>query len=236
MTMDNWVKKFIGKGLDYDNAYGIQCVDLVKHFVANVLGVTPQSIGNAIEYYNKRHTSDYLTHNFKWIGNTAEFVPQKGDVCVFTSKSGLGHVSIASGEGNEKYFYSYDQNYPSSKHEPMTKIKHGYSSFLGVLRPLEQGNIVNAPKIEDGKYTLTEKRYVYNGYGTATKRKKVSQLTADGKKHATSTKATAEACLKKGTVVSISKVKKISTGNVWAKIPSGYILVWYHNDNNLCIK
>ena len=147
MTMDNWVKKFIGKGLDYDNAYGIQCVDLVKHFAANVLGVTPQSIGNAIEYYNKRHTSDYLTHNFKWIGNTAEFVPQKGDVCVFTSKSGLGHVSIASGEGNEKYFYSYDQNYPSSKHEPMTKIKHGYSSFLGVLRPLEQGNIVNAPKI-----------------------------------------------------------------------------------------
>ncbi len=134
MTFDEWVKKNIGKGIDYDGVYGVQCVDLAKHYIKNVLGIAPQSIGNAIEYYNKRKTSEYLTENFKWIDNTPEFIPKKGDLCVFTSKSGNGHISVATGEGTTSYFYSYDQNFPKAKHEPMTLIKHTYTSFLGVLR------------------------------------------------------------------------------------------------------
>ena len=135
VTFNKWVKENLGKGIDYDGTYGVQCVDLAKHYIKNVLGITPQSIGNAIEYYNKRKTSEYLTKNFKWIDNTAEFIPKKGDLCVFTSKSGNGHISVATGEGTTSYFYSYDQNFPKAKHEPMTKIKHSYTSFLGVLRP-----------------------------------------------------------------------------------------------------
>ena len=135
MTFNKWVKENLGKGIDYDGTYCVQCVDLAKHYIKNVLGITPQSIGNAIEYYNKRKTSEYLTKNFKWIDNTAEFIPKKGDLCVFTSKSGNGHISVATGEGTTSYFYSYDQNFPKAKHEPMTKIKHSYTSFLGVLRP-----------------------------------------------------------------------------------------------------
>lgn len=135
MTFNKWVKENLGKAIDYDGTYGVQCVDLAKHYIKNVLGITPQSIGNAIEYYNKRKTSEYLTKNFKWIDNTAEFIPKKGDLCVFTSKSGNGHISVATGEGTTSYFYSYDQNFPKAKHEPMTKIKHSYNSFLGVLRP-----------------------------------------------------------------------------------------------------
>lgn len=141
MTFEKWVKQNIGRGIDYDGAYGVQCVDLAKHYIKNVLGINPQSIGNAIEYYNKRKTSEYLTKNFKWIDNTAEFIPKKGDLCVFISRSGHGHISIATGEGTTSYFYSYDQNFPKAKHEPMTLIKHSYNSFLGVLRPLNQANI-----------------------------------------------------------------------------------------------
>ncbi len=141
MTFDEWVKKNVGKGIDYDGVYGVQCVDLAKHYIKNVLGITPQSIGNAIEYYNKRKTSEYLTKNFKWIDNTPEFIPKKGDLCVFTSKSGNGHISVATGEGTTSYFYSYDQNYPKAKHEPMTLIKHTYTSFLGVLRPKTKSSL-----------------------------------------------------------------------------------------------
>lgn len=137
VSFEKWVEKNLKKGIDYDGVYGVQCVDLVKHYIKNVLGITPQSIGNAIEYYNKRSSSKYLTSNFTWITNTPEFVPKKGDICVFTSKSGHGHVSVASGEGDTHSFYSYDQNYPTGKHEPMTRIKHSYASFLGVLRPKE---------------------------------------------------------------------------------------------------
>lgn len=153
MTFEKWVKQNIGKGIDYDGAYGVQCVDLAKHYIKNVLGITPQSIGNAIEYYNKRKTSEYLTKNFKWIDNTAEFIPKKGDLCVFTSRSGHGHISVATGEGTTSYFYSYDQNFPKAKHEPMTLIKHSYNSFLGVLRPKNQANI----GVEKKKPTPTKK-------------------------------------------------------------------------------
>lgn len=150
MTFEKWVSQNLGKSIDYDGVYGVQCVDLAKHYIKNVLGVKPESIGNAIEYYNKRKTSEYLTKNFKWIDNTAEFIPKKGDLCVFTSKSGNGHISVATGEGTTSYFYSYDQNYPKSKHEPMTLVKHSYTSFLGVLRPKKKKITVKCFKIYKG--------------------------------------------------------------------------------------
>lgn len=150
MTFEKWVSQNLGKSIDYDGVYGVQCVDLAKHYIKNVLGVKPESIGNAIEYYNKRKTSEYLAKNFKWIDNTAEFVPKKGDLCVFTSKSGNGHISVATGEGTTSYFYSYDQNFPRAKHEPMTLVKHSYTSFLGVLRPKKKKITVKCFKIYKG--------------------------------------------------------------------------------------
>ena len=92
MTMDKWIKTHYGKGVDYDNAYGVQCVDLAKSFIKEVLGVEPQSIGNAIEYYRKAKTSKYLKDNFKWIDNTPTFVPKRGDLAVFESSTGHGHI------------------------------------------------------------------------------------------------------------------------------------------------
>lgn len=150
MTFEKWVSQNLGKSIDYDGVYGVQCVDLVKHYIKNVLDVKPESIGNAIEYYNKRKTSEYLTKNFKWIDNTAEFVPKKGDLCVFTSRSGNGHISVATGEGTTSYFYSYDQNFPRAKHEPMTLVKHSYTSFLGVLRPKKKKSTVKCFKSYKG--------------------------------------------------------------------------------------
>lgn len=135
MTFEQWVSKTLGKGIDWDGVYGVQCVDLVNHYIYNVLGIRPVMIGNAIEFYNKRNSSAFLKNNFNWISNTPSFVPKKGDIGVFKTKSGFGHVCVANGEGTTSYFYSYDQNYPLSKHEPMTKIRHTYPNFLGVLRP-----------------------------------------------------------------------------------------------------
>ena len=237
MIMDKWVEKNLGKSIDYDGVYGVQCVDLIKHFVKNVLLVEPQSIGNAIEYYRKRKTSSYLKTNFKWISNSAKFIPQKGDLCVFTSKSGNGHISVATGEGTTSYFYSYDQNYPSGKHEPMTRVKHSYASFLGVLRPKFKGTIINAPTVTKGKtYKLTAKCKVYKNFRTDSGAKKVSQLTADGRKNAYKKGANDTAILKKRTKVTVKNVKRLSSGNLWIEIPSGFILIWNAKKKALYIK
>lgn len=176
ITMDKWVEKNLGKYIDYDKVYGVQCVDLIKHYVKNVLGIEPQSIGNAIEYYNKRKSSDYLTKNFIWYSNTPDFIPKKGDICVFTSKTGHGHVAVATGEGTTSYFYSYDQNYPRSKGEPMTKIKHSYNSFLGVLRPKNQKNITTEQKPIFKTTTANLNAYITNKFS------KVELVIPKGKK------------------------------------------------------
>ncbi|MCR5207112.1 MAG: CHAP domain-containing protein [Eubacterium sp.] len=218
MTMDKWVKKNLGKGIDYDGAYGVQCVDLIKSFIKNVLGVTPQSIGNAIEYYNKRNTSPYLKKNFRWFGYKKGFVPEKGDICVFSTKSGLGHVSVATGAGNAGYFYSYDQNYPRGKHEPMTKIKHSYASLLGVLRPYNQTDIkTNKPSVNKGKSCVFTTRPYCRANIKSKAVYKVSDLSAF-----TSDSA---ARLKKGTSVKAESVITVNN-NIWISYKLGGRKVW----------
>lgn len=93
-----------------------------------------------------------------------------------------------------------------------------------------------APAIKDGTYTLTNVRGVYNGYGAVTGRKDVKELTVDGQKHATSSKPNSQAYLKAGTKVTISETKLLSTGNLWAKIPSGYFCVWEHDIDKTFVK
>lgn len=111
------------------------------------------------------------------------------------------------------------------------------------VKPLCSVNDVNykkpkpvAPVVSLGKHILTAVRGVYKGCGADTGRKKVSDLSEDGQKHATTAKKSAFAFLKKGTTVSLLEVKKAKSGNLWAKIPSGWICIWEKSDNTLFVK
>lgn len=142
MTFDEFVKKYDGKPIDYDGAYGVQCVDLIKLYIDKVLEIKPEAIGNAEAYWNKYDKLDYLKDNFYRIKNTPKFIPQKGDIAVWGLKhSKDGHVALANGEGTTRYFYSYDENWGKNGNR-MTKVKHTYKSgFEGVLRPKDQEKI-----------------------------------------------------------------------------------------------
>lgn len=75
-------------------------------------------------------------------------------------------------------------------------------------------------------YTLSDNMNVRSGAGTSYSVKKVSQLTADGKKHATSTNANDNAVFKKGTVVTAQELKAVystSKIDIWCRCPSGWI-------------
>lgn len=74
-------------------------------------------------------------------------------------------------------------------------------------------------------YTCRSNMNVRTGAGTSYRIKKIKELTADGKKHATNKTATANAVLKAGTRVTCKKV--ITKGKqVWLQIPSGYICAY----------
>ena len=59
--------------------------------------------------------------------------------------------------------------------------------------------------------------------------KKVKDVTADGRKHCSSTNLNADATLVTGTIVTCQGVSTDASGNIWLKIPSGYIPVYYKN-------
>jgi len=133
MKFEDFVSRFNGKFLDYDKAYGCQCVDLIKQYVRDVLGVLPWT-GNAKDYWENAPSQ------FKRIKRTNTNKPDKGDIVVWNGEFGrkrggpptVGHVAIALGSGDHKNFVSFDQNCPYNT--PCHKQSHNYDHVIGWLR------------------------------------------------------------------------------------------------------
>lgn len=135
MTFDTFIKTYLGKKVDYDNAYGGQCVDLFRQYLHDVLGLSqPKGVVGAADFWTNYSTDEVLYKNFDKIPNTPTGVPQKGDVMFWNKRAGggFGHVSIFI-EGDVTGFTSLDQNFPTLS--LVTKTKHTYTNVLGWLHP-----------------------------------------------------------------------------------------------------
>ena len=236
MTLNEFVKKYLGKATDYDSFAGVQCVDLAKLYIERVIGANPESIGNAHAYYDF-FDKTYLKKYFKKIRYEKGVKPERGDLVVwglkYNGKSEYGHIAIATGKYNSKTLKTWDQNYGI---KAMHEVEHSYAGISGFLRPINRSNVSNPPFVATGVYKLTNVRGIYNGWGASTKRKKVKDVTEDAKKHCACTKNNAEAFLLAETNVSIKETKTLPSGNLWARIPSGYICIWEEDKNKLFIK
>lgn len=99
---------------------------------------------------------------------------------------------------------------------------HCYEDHMKYLLPqMWIVKLPDSPSYKVGKdYKLASSMNVRTGAGDNYRRKKRSELTADGKKHA---KSGIYAVLKAGTVVTCQKVVTLKSGEIWLKIPSGYV-------------
>lgn len=170
MKLDAFIKKYLGRAVDYDGTAGAQCVDLIKMYLKYVLGITPKSIGNAHAYFDNFSLHSFLNKNFVKIKNSPNFVPMKGDVCVWSKKMNkYGHVAIATGAGDTNKFISYDMNWGAKE---LRMIEHNYNYFLGVLRPIDRTNI-------DGKrlYRVKKAVNVRDGAGSGCRRIMFDEFT-----------------------------------------------------------
>lgn len=142
MTFDEFVKKYSGSRIDYDNFAYIQCTDLARIYSKEVLGedMDITITGYAEGYYT--HPTAKVKELYTLIPNTPTFVPKKGDVAIWSSalNGAAGHIAVCNGEGNTEYFYSYDYNW-KGQNDGWTKVKHTYSCVLGVLRPKDQTKV-----------------------------------------------------------------------------------------------
>ena len=128
LTPDQFFGKYDGKGIDYDNYYGFQCMDLYRQFVKECLGF-PQSppVEGAVKVWDT-----YLPEYFNRILNTVEAIPIKGDIIIWSTGVGpYGHIAVCK-DGTQTEFTSFDQNWPVGSLCHFQK--HNYNNVLGWLR------------------------------------------------------------------------------------------------------
>lgn len=146
MNYQEFIDKYNGTSFDYDGVSGIQCVDLIKMYLDKVFGMRPGAFGNAKDYFENFDNLP-LKNVFDKISNTADFIPAKGDICVWGAELGnqYGHIAIATGKGDTKEFKSYDLNWGN---KIVHEVSHTYKGFLGVLRAKDQSKIITQPDIQ----------------------------------------------------------------------------------------
>ena len=180
--VDKFFNDYNGKYVDVDGCYGCQCVDFAALYMSKVCGINSNNPANntfnGYEYWTWYNSSALLNGNFKRISNTSSFVPQKGDIVVWSQAySKYGHVAVCTGEGNTNYFYSYDQNCPTGS--KVHKVRHDYSCVYGVLRYKNMQDNTNPSDnekveynangeaqfdtlwVENRTYSFTKKKTVY---------------------------------------------------------------------------
>lgn len=145
MNYNEFINEYNGKSIDYDGACGAQCVDLIQLYVEKCFtGVHQVIYANAKDYFENFENLP-INEIFTKIENTADLVPEEGDIAVWGAELGnqYGHIAIATGEGNTKEFKSYDLNWGN---KIVHEVTHTYKGFLGVLRAKDQSKITGVTK------------------------------------------------------------------------------------------
>lgn len=131
MTFDDFIQKYLGKKVDWDGAYGGQCVDLFRQYLHDVLAQPqPRGVQGAADFWTNYESDSNLHTYFDKVPNTPTGVPKKGDIVLWNKNEGggFGHVSIFI-EGNTMNFTTLDQNWPTL--DKVTKTDHIYRNVLG---------------------------------------------------------------------------------------------------------
>ena len=136
LSHNQFVSKYSGKKVDFDGYYGGQCVDLFRQYCQEVLGVPqPKGVRGAAQFWENFSSDPVLQQNFIQIPNTLTFVPQKGDVMIWTRKAGngYGHVAMVD-SANVLWFTSFDQNWRKLNVSELTRHNYLAPAVYGVLR------------------------------------------------------------------------------------------------------
>ena len=130
MTYKQFKDKWIGKGVNFDNHYGAQCVDVYRMYCKEVLDI-PQSpsVKGA-----KNIWTTYLKEHFERISNTPLALPKQGDVIIWDVGT-YGHVGICE-KATLLTVTCFEENWTELDGSGVSEIRrHNYNNVLGWLSP-----------------------------------------------------------------------------------------------------
>lgn len=133
MKIDDWIMATVGKKVDFDGAFGAQCVDLFRDYNKRVFG-NPHTgaVEGAKDLYLNYEKMPEEKKYYKRLGKSAKLVT--GDVLVFgaTQSNKYGHVAIYIGEVLDSMLLVYEQD--GFKQDGARFKIRSRENLLGVLR------------------------------------------------------------------------------------------------------
>lgn len=137
MTPQQFFDKYNGKFVDYDKAYGYQCMDIVRQFMKEVLGYQPYDAIPPVTYAKYAFVK-YNPKYFSQIKNGKTNFPKNGDIVIWGTYpfvTGIaGHIAICS-RADVNSMITFDQNYPTRSFCKF--VHHNYRGVLGWLRAIK---------------------------------------------------------------------------------------------------
>ena len=142
----------VGKGYDYDNAYGWQCFDTANYYWHQLFGHGLKGEGAADIPTHNNFKGEATVHE-----NTKSFLAKPGDLVVFNRNygGGYGHVSIVVG-ATLNQLDVVEQNWLGgglNKTEVTARRKHNYDFPMWFIRP----NFKAEPKKTTSKKETSKK-------------------------------------------------------------------------------
>ena len=114
MTYKEFVKKYNGKYVDFDGAYGYQCWDLAQFYFTEVLGV-PSSVLSGCGWVSKMLVQPKRAELDEYFNEVSTIGMQQGDVCIWSDPSDIKNCHIAifdhyNEKDNNCYYFSQNPN------------------------------------------------------------------------------------------------------------------------------
>ena len=135
MTLEEFVKVYNGRKIDYDGVYGPQCVDLFRQYVWDVLGIKEHTGSCASSGGAKDLFLDYdkMPIEKKYFIRSKQKNWVQGDVLIWdkTDKNQFGHIAIYLGKINNTFIVFEQDGF--LKDGAKINIR-GRENLLGYLR------------------------------------------------------------------------------------------------------
>lgn len=131
MTLDEFVKNYEGKQVDFDKSFGSQCVDLFRQYSKEVLGIKEHTgtVEGAKDLYLNFSSMPLMCKYFQKV-----YTAHKGDIVIFNASNSnkYGHVAIVLYATN-KSLVVFEQNGFNQSKGSYINIWN-YDRVLGFLR------------------------------------------------------------------------------------------------------
>jgi len=132
MNFLQWCRAAVGKRIDFDHAYGAQCVDLVNVY-AQAFRAAGAFKGNAVDIARQNATG------WRWVANAPANYPTAGDVVVWAKDARIGtgdagHTALCLA-ADTRVLLVLEQNWPTGS--PVAVGWHSYDGVLGWQTPAE---------------------------------------------------------------------------------------------------